>query len=166
MAYTTNDWQRFIAVLFISRFCLIFTGDKFCSVGNASEDLSASAKFDSRSGEKHDRISSYTSFALYPLRACFPTEKSVGKAFLFVKYHDMHLISISVLLRDRLCVLNLLIWRRLRKTIAFVNKIYDITTTNYSYLETSAINVSDQDCVHVPIAINWLYSGLSLLAYS
>ena len=49
---------------------------------------------------------------------------------------------------------NLLIWRRLRKTTAFVNKIYDITTTNYSYLETSAINVSDQDCVHVAIAIN------------
>ena len=67
----------------------------------------------------------------------------------------MHLISISVvLLRDRLCVLNLLIWRWLRKTIAFVNKIYDIVTTNYSYLETSAINVSDQGCVHVPIAIN------------
>ena len=41
-----------------------------------------------------------------------------------------------------------------KKTIAFVNKIYDIATTNYSYLETSAINVSDQDCVHVAIAIN------------
>ena len=132
-----------------------FYRDKFCSVGNASEDLSASAKFDSRSEEKHDRISSNTSFALYPLRVCFPTEQSVGKASLFVKYHDMHLISISVvLLRDRLCVLNLLIWRWLRKTIAFVNKIYDIVTTNYSYLETSAINVSDQDCVHVAIAIN------------
>ena len=49
---------------------------------------------------------------------------------------------------------NLLIWRRLRKTIAFVNKINDIATTNYSYLETSAINVSDQDCVHEAIAIN------------
>ena len=41
---------------------------------------------------------------------------------------------------------NLLIWRRLRKTIAFVNKINDIATTNYSHLETSAIKVSDQDC--------------------
>ena len=49
---------------------------------------------------------------------------------------------------------NLLIWRRLRKTIAFVNKIYDIATTDYSYLETSAVNVSDQDNVHVTIAIN------------
>ena len=49
---------------------------------------------------------------------------------------------------------NLLIWRRLRKTIAFVNKINDIATTNYSHLETSAIKVSDQDCVHVAIAIN------------
>ena len=49
---------------------------------------------------------------------------------------------------------NLLIWHRLRKTIAFVNKIYDITTTNYSYLETTAVNVSDQDNVHVTIAIN------------
>ena len=155
----------------LSRFCLLvdlpnFYWEKFCSLGNASEDLSASAKFDSRRGEKHDRISSNTSFALYPLRACFPTEQSVGKASLFVKYHDMHLISISVLLRDRLCVLNLLIWRRLRKTIAFVNKIYDIATTNYSYLETSTINVSDQDCVHVPITINWLYGGLSLVTYS
>ena len=105
----------------LSRFCLLvdlpnFYWEKFCSLGNASEDLSASAKFDSRRGEKHDRISSNTSFALYPLRACFPTEQSVGKASLFVKYQDMHLISISVLLRDRLCVLNLLIWRRLRKT--------------------------------------------------
>ena len=53
---------------------------------------------------------------------------------------------------------NLLIWHRLRKTIAFVNKIYDIATTNYSYLETTAVNVSDQDNVHVIIAINWLYS--------
>ena len=166
MPSTTNDWQRFIAVLFIGRFCLIFTRDKFCSVANASEDLSASAKFDSRRREKHDRVSSYTSFALYPLRACLTTEQSVGKAPLFVKYHDMHLISISVLLRDWLCVLHLLIWRGLRKTIAFVNKIYHIATTNYSYLETSAINVLDQDCVHVPIAINWLYSGLSLVAYS
>ena len=50
-------------------------------------------------------------------------------------------------------ITNLLIWRKLRKTTAFVNKIYDITTTNYSYLETSAIIVSDQDCVHA-IAIN------------
>ena len=49
---------------------------------------------------------------------------------------------------------NLLIWRRLRKTTTFVKKICDITTTNYSYLETSAINVSDQDCVQVAIAIN------------
>ena len=53
---------------------------------------------------------------------------------------------------------NLLIWRRLRKTIAFVNKIYAIATKNYSYLETFAVNVSDQDNVHVAIAINWLYS--------
>ena len=30
----------------------------------ASEDLSASAKFDSRSGEKHDRVSAYISFVL------------------------------------------------------------------------------------------------------
>ena len=49
---------------------------------------------------------------------------------------------------------NLLIWRRLRKTIAFVNKIYAIATKNYSYLETFAVNVSDQDNVHVAIAIN------------
>ena len=50
---------------------------------------------------------------------------------------------------------NLLIWRSLRKTIAFVNKIYDIATTNYSYLETSAhISVSDQDCVNVATAID------------
>ena len=41
-----------------------------------------------------------------------------------------------------------------------MNKIYAIETTNYSYLETSAINVSDQDCVHAAIAINWLYSSL------
>ena len=42
-----------------------------------------------------------------------------------------------------------------------MNKIYAIDTTNYSYLETyNAINVSDQDCVHAAIAINWLYSSL------
>ena len=87
--FTTYDWQRFIVVLSISRFCLIFTRNKFCSVGNASKDLSASAKFASRSGDKHDRISSYISFVLYPLRACFPTEQSVGKASLFVKYHEL-----------------------------------------------------------------------------
>ena len=49
---------------------------------------------------------------------------------------------------------NLLIWLWLRKTIEFVNNIYDMATTNYSYLKTSAISVSDQDCVHVAIAIN------------
>ena len=49
---------------------------------------------------------------------------------------------------------NLLIWRSLRRTIALVNKIYDIATTNYTYLKTSAFNVSDQDCVHVAIAIS------------
>ena len=85
--FTTNDCQRLIVVLFIGRFCLSFTRDKFCSVGNASEDLSALAKFASRSGEKHDHVPSYTSFVLYPLRTCFPTEQSVGKASLFVKYH-------------------------------------------------------------------------------
>ena len=87
-----------VAVLFISRFCLIFTRDKFCSVANASEDFSASAKFDSRIREKHNRVSSYTSFALYPLRACLTTEQRVAKASLFVSKY--HLISISVLLRD------------------------------------------------------------------
>ena len=46
------------------------------------------------------------------------------------------------------------------RTIAFVNKIYVIATTNYSYHEKSAINVSDQDCVHVAIVVNGLYSSL------
>ena len=52
--------DKFITVLFISRFALFLPGTNF--VGGASEDLSASAKFDSRSGEKHDRVSPYTSF--------------------------------------------------------------------------------------------------------
>ena len=37
--FTTYDWQRFIVVLSISRFCLIFTRNKFCSVGNASKEV-------------------------------------------------------------------------------------------------------------------------------
>ena len=49
---------------------------------------------------------------------------------------------------------NLLIWRRLGRTIAFVNKIYAIATTNYTYRKTSSLKVSDQDCVHVAIAIS------------
>ena len=49
---------------------------------------------------------------------------------------------------------NLLIWRSLRRTIAFVNKIDATATTNYTYLKTSFLNVSDQDCVHVAIAIS------------
>ena len=41
------------------------------------------------SGKKHSttsRVSPYTSFALYPLPACFITEQSTVKASLFVKY--------------------------------------------------------------------------------
>ena len=49
-------------------------------------------------------------------------------------------------------------WRSLRRAIAFVNKIDATATTNYTYLKTSSLNVSDQDCVHVAIAISWLYS--------
>ena len=41
-----------------------------------------------------------------------------------------------------------------------MNKIYPVATTNYSYLESSAINVSDQDFAQVAIAINWLYKSL------
>ena len=44
-------------------FALLLPGINF--VGDVSfKDLSASAKFDSRSGEKHDRVSAYTSFVL------------------------------------------------------------------------------------------------------
>ena len=60
VAYTTTI-DKFIAVLFIKSI-LPFFGTNF--VGGASEDLSASAKFDSRSGEKHDRNFAYTSFVL------------------------------------------------------------------------------------------------------
>ena len=49
---------------------------------------------------------------------------------------------------------NLLIWRSLRRTIAFVNKIDATATINYTYLKTASLNVSDQDCVHVAIAIS------------
>ena len=98
-------------------------------------------------------VSSYTSFALYPLRCVLynRTECRQGFSICYVSFN----FDISTVKRLIICVTtNLLIWRKLRKTTAFVNKIYDITTTNYSYLETSAINVSDQDCVHVAIAIN------------
>ena len=53
-------------------FASFLAGTKF--VGDTSEDLSASAKFDSRSGEKNDHVFSYTSFVLYPLRARFTTK--------------------------------------------------------------------------------------------
>ena len=49
---------------------------------------------------------------------------------------------------------NLLIWRSLRRTFAFVNKIYAIAITNYTCLKTSALNVYDEECVHVAIAIS------------
>ena len=41
-----------------------------------------------------------------------------------------------------------------RKNDRACEQIHAIATTNYSYLKTSAINVSDQDYVHVAIAIN------------
>ena len=52
----------------LTRFFLLDDFAKFLPganfVGDASENLSASAKFDSRSGQKHVRVSSYTSFVL------------------------------------------------------------------------------------------------------
>ena len=155
MPYTTNDWQRFIAVLFISRFCLFLPGTDFVQLAMHLKIY----PFRPNSPQEVGRnmivvLPTHLSRSILFV-ACFTTEQSVGKASLFVKYH---LISISVLLRDWSCVLPQIFWSGVRKTTAFVNKIYDITTTNYSYLETSAINVSDQDCVHVAIAINWLYS--------
>ena len=37
-----------------------------------------------------------------------------------------------------------------------MNKIYAIATTNYSYLETSAINGSDQVYMKLPLSIDYI----------
>ena len=47
-------------------------------------------KWEEKCKEKHSttsRVSPYTYFVLEPLRACFITEQSTVKAFLFVKYN-------------------------------------------------------------------------------
>ena len=48
---------------------------------------------------------------------------------------------------------NLLIWRSLRRKNDRVCE-RNLRCGNHSYLETSAINVSEQDRVHVAIVIN------------
>ena len=55
--------ENFIMVLFTR--LIFFTQDKFYWL--AFDDLSASAKFDQRSREKHDRVSAYTSTYLHIL---------------------------------------------------------------------------------------------------
>ena len=69
-----DKWLTTVSHSFVYQddFASFLAGTNF--VGDTSEDLSASAKFDSRSGEKNDHVFSYTSFVLYPLRARFTTK--------------------------------------------------------------------------------------------